>query len=457
MNSVVPNSNFEIAASSDTSWTLIHTNACFDPRQEMNHWVPAVSGDVVGQELYNALVNLEKCNADHAAIETEAAYLELFSEHASCTSDREKQNIIMSRLISAEDAMTKAKDWRSFCVRCWEAGLHPVNVPGDGNCLLWSIKVLTEGEFMTPEIDVANSDHLSFVKSLRSELREAWFHLRGWYVWQKLFMVFIDDECEDDNRDPKAAPMPASDCKTKEPATPVKKSKRPVPDESPTHKKSYQKVTRPKKIAPGWQQRSDPVFLTAPGNAAREKDDDVPAVPEEEDDGERPLVVREKTRRRCAKRKKKSNDELKMIALRKYLAKIGVSYGGWMAAHWQQSKSKKAGSCPDGKYTDLQKKLVLSQAERPNDVTCLACKTLLSSCNFSEVDAMSFMEDGKTDNVDQDDAQEVEAEEEIADEKDDAQDEGEEREDLSMHALARSVSIYFEAWSTEVLVVFSYI
>ena len=146
-----------------------------------------------------------------------------------------------------------------------------------------------------------------------------------------------------------------------------------------------------------------------------------------------------------------------MIALRKYLAKIGVSYGGWMAAHWQQSKSKKAGSCPDGKYTDLQKKLVLSQAERPNDVTCLACKTLLSSCNFSEVDAMSFMEDGKTDNVDQDDAQEVEAEEEIADEKDDAQDEGEEREDLSMHALARSVSIYFEAWSTEVLVVFSYI
>eukprot|EP00913_Durusdinium_trenchii_P006910 g6500.t1 len=179
------------------------------------------------------------------------------------------------------------------------------------------------------------------------------------------------------------------------------------------------------------------------------KDDDVPAVPEEEDDGERPLVVREKTRRRCAKRKKKSNDELKMIALRKYLAKIGVSYGGWMAAHWQQSKSKKAGSCPDGKYTDLQKKLVLSQAERPNDVTCLACKTLLSSCNFSEVDAMSFMEDGKTDNVDQDDAQEVEAEEEIADEKDDAQDEGEEREDLSMHALARSVSIYFEAWSTE--------
>ena len=95
------------------------------------------------------------------------------------------------------------------------------------------------------------------------------------------------------------------------------------------------------------------MFLTAPGNAAREKDDDVPAVPEEEDDGERPLVVREKTRRRCAKRKKKSNDELKMIALRKYLAKIGVSYGGWMAAHWQQSKSKKAGSCPDGKYTDL--------------------------------------------------------------------------------------------------------
>lgn len=70
---------------------------------------------------------------------------------------------------------------------------------------------------------------------------------------------------------------------------------------------------------------------------------------------------------------------------------------------------------------------------------------------------MSFMEDGKTDNVDQDDAQEVEAEEEIADEKDDAQDEGEEREDLSMHALVRSVSIYFEAWSTEVLVVFSYI
>jgi len=66
----------------------------------------------------------------------------------------------------------------------------------------------------------------------------------------------------------------------------------------------------------------------------------------------------EKQRRTRPGRKAKTKYEVKLGKIRKHLAHIGVGYPDWMRAidSSQAARSKKAGSCGDGKHAELQSK-----------------------------------------------------------------------------------------------------
>ncbi|CAK8992367.1 unnamed protein product [Durusdinium trenchii] len=460
-------------------WTIIYCNAAFNSDYGFNHFVPGFSADELGEEEYNRIVQGSKDLLAHKMLVLEqeqqhraSHYLRMKELHGGSSSVTEKAKHMLA---NCEERWMSLTNWQDFVARCHKIQVHPVNVPADGNCLLWTIKCLQEQDFFGTALDVSNPEHVGFVHDLRQTLSSAWLskiHDKGWERLHEKMYIHDDRELciparvkteKTQNDKPSKGARP-SEVKTEkgQSSTPPKRPVEEVacfdivtPEGKPT------KQPRRDRKAPGFEaskacavgtlrqpdrkgQRKQTVPEQNPLEAMEDPELDMLET-KKEDEEDQPVSDLKPARSRAARKKAKTSRELRVKGLRNYLARLGVTYPEWMRFHWRAAGCRKAAACPDGQYTTLQESL-LGHVDA-STITCEACKSLLDEFHFDAAEAeqaMGLAEAGEaTEPIPIQVAADAHSESNPSGEKD-APDAGvvpddHEPEDLSLHAFANSI------------------
>lgn len=437
-----PVSNVPVPSKDAKQWTFISTNAQYDLSHEHNHWVPAITTRDVPRKLFDALSWFSDSQLEVKVLELQEAMMTAADD---------------AQAAEAENQFFAAKAHQDFRARCMGCGFHPIHVPADGNCLIWSIKCLLEGDFEGNELDTSDRNALAMVQEIRRELSNAWMEFKPYPMWQLLFQLVegleSDSEMEEE---------PAAD------TTPKRKGKGYVPDTTPKDKKSFEKAPDKDKkvkkvdagaVAPAWKRHCPTlVSLEVPPAVKVKEECGIPEVPEDEQPGQ---VVNSK-RRRTTKKKNKTATEQKLSVARSYLSNLGLAYGVWQSWHWQHHLSARTGICKDGKWMDLVNRMLVSSEEEKAESwkSCMVCKELLETYHFSAVDLRRHMNEDRDDRdgMQNDDQQGESAAQDarggmessalvLVLPKDEEHNEERDEDDVTemdMETLARSVSPYYQ-------------
>lgn len=294
-----PDVEFDIGVPQGT-WHLILTSASYAPStpEELNHWVPAVSEATVGKDLYMSLVRLSECNLQVRESEAQQEFKDLQEKLKTFDGDKPEHERLLSQLYHLEQEWLKVCTFKELQSRCHSSSIHCFEVPADGNCMLWAVKLLLDGEFIAPEVDSADPEHVAVVESLRQELAQGWRYFKSWLAWQKLCAAFHEQYLDELTPDPAAA------------TTPPKKKNFTMPDKTPPADKTAQRKT--KKVqqvdqcrkAALWKKDEPDLSLRKPGDNRKatpaEPDFDVPDLPMVQV----PEVTERAFRRSCKKKTK---------------------------------------------------------------------------------------------------------------------------------------------------------
>ena len=385
---VVEGFDISLNCPSAPTWTFILCNAVHDPQGPMNHWVPAFTEEELGEEAYKKAVERADAIAEEREVRLKElvefkrkkhqrlADLDVFSEES------EEWQISVELLASAESDLIHERRWQQFRQRCKERQLHPVKVPADGNCLLWSYIVLRDDQDLLGSC--LNGEEfegrLHVAKAMRTGLTLGWRGVRSDAKWQRLFQILY-------HQDPVAIAAVKTETKVEQPSTPRKEIPRHekisidlcTPDSKAERPEALKRVNACRK-APGFQVRKDRCFqptqpikketksakqakqeplpekpssaklsapppvtssgappeeppVPPPADPPKPEDDDVSVMSGPED---RDMPKGEEIkRRRIGRKKPKCERDLHMKGLRIYLARAGVAYNEWLSWHWR--------------------------------------------------------------------------------------------------------------------------
>ena len=354
--------DFKLNTPDAPTWTFILCNASHEQNAPMNHWVPAFSEEELGEELYQKTVE-----TTDALDEKRLTVLE-----AECAAQRIQHQVLLnetseesaddvahsaSNLALAEWQLNFEKRWQEFRDRCKQQHLHPVKVPAEGNCLLWSYLVLQDDDVMGQLMEEEKrTEMLNKIKHMRSALSLAWRGVRCDPKWQSLFeTLFLGlkeqgaSEVKTEPSTPQKVPFKAGKVHI-DLCTPEKKADQPM---------SLKRVNACRKAA-GFKTKSNESFTPVMPDAKKkcleslqaskqpQEDPPMPPPPDPPGQDDDALSVDEQPeqllpdqsdqpqRRRIGRRRPRSERDLHMKGLRIYLARAGVAYGEWMSWHWRQ-------------------------------------------------------------------------------------------------------------------------
>lgn len=286
------------------------------------------------------------------------------------------------------------------CVR--ELNSSMLVVPGDGNCLLWSLRALLMG----PKLGslFCGKHILESLQKMREVLKKMWLDVSKDPYWQGLFMAHLDG-------------LYAF------PQTPEKKPAAKDHDNAAPEHTGDGLETPPRPQAPRKQRKpfrerqvdeAKPVPLAVPppvaanfkGPSAGKALGLEPEVPDfeamydaslrkyepgsleaemmgEDEDGHKtqtaPVAKRHKREhRRSCKRRKPTETQQKQKKMKALLARAGASYGVWMSRHREAAIRKKTTVCKDGGYAVLQNKLLTGV-----EPSCPICLNFLTERNLT--------------------------------------------------------------------------
>ena len=264
-------------------------------------------------------------------------------------------------------------------LECAKIGLAAIDVPGDGNCLIWALRSLILGlrEMAPPDSDMGKKDALN----IRQTLKECWIDASSKIVWQDLFLVFIEQDNAPQTPEKRTAKagnlVDIVDLLTppEKEKHPKKKPKKPSPKKlavdrvgggrpaqaeeftpSPTLKKPPPKKTSPS-IAPpteqpppdeGKKRKVNSIDITDWVDEMLEEEliSDVES-PDEAEEGE---PTRKRRKHNRVKKKVKTEREIEEDLVREFLAVRNVTYANWLLVHRRMCSIPKASVCDEGGF-----------------------------------------------------------------------------------------------------------
>lgn len=342
-------------------WVFIMCNAAYIPvpaGPQLNHWIPAITEENVGSELFLALQTEQ--DAEITAME---ASLEL--EFAEALTDDKDDAVHLAMVDELGERLKLLKHRKTFIERCRVQGLRPIFVPGDGNCFCWSLKVLRESDFSARHVDLGDPADVKGAAAIRRQLSQGWKLAKELGSLQQLYLNMYG---------PPADALPpdqvAPGCKLQAPVTPKRHRQvftgtvdllTPPSQDKQSRVRRVQACNRapnwpkPLKASPtlaskGTVKKDAPTTMKAEmivsGSEKKQKKQnedmevDEPEVEEMVDEVECTAVIlgastQRKKRRRIGRKKEKTDREKRLDQLKLYLASIGVDHGAWMSAHWR--------------------------------------------------------------------------------------------------------------------------
>ena len=158
------------------TWVVILCNAFYDPKGPTNHFVPAYTAEELGDDQFE---QLKEC----ALADTDARIEEL---RVGCEMDVETDEDLALRN-DYQITWQHVKSWRAFQERCYKSKIHPVEVLGDGNCMLWSLKCLKDDDISGKNTMKPKKEDYKILKKWRQQLHDQWIALSTDEDWQTLF------------------------------------------------------------------------------------------------------------------------------------------------------------------------------------------------------------------------------------------------------------------------------
>ena len=166
------------------TWIVILCNAFYDPYGATNHFVPAFTAEELGDEQFDQLREI-------GLAETDARLDEL---KAGCEMDVETDEDLALRN-DYQITWQHVKAWRAFQERCYKSKLHPVEVLGDGNCMLWSLKCLKDDDISGKNTMTPKKEDYKILKTWRQQLHDQWIALSTNEDWQTLFnQIYVQSD-----------------------------------------------------------------------------------------------------------------------------------------------------------------------------------------------------------------------------------------------------------------------
>lgn len=97
-------------------------------------------------------------------------------------------------LASLQAEIHEMEAWDSFKKRCERSHIGVFKVPGDGNCLIWSIRKALLGirDVQPPE----SEESIEEMQTMRNALADKWLDVKGDVIWQELFQQLHVEQCE---------------------------------------------------------------------------------------------------------------------------------------------------------------------------------------------------------------------------------------------------------------------
>ena len=367
-------------------WVVLMCNANFDVNGDMNHWVPAWTEAELGDEYFKSAVSLADKEGEKVAKELEDDYAQKAVAYECAKAhpggkNSESAQIALAELEAAAEEIHHEQNWQEFRERCRLALLHPIRVPADGNCLLWSLKALKRedvngGGGFRPADFAPDRDEMWDIAKARCALSRAWRQARDEVCWQDLYECFYVDEVEPPVEPPAGNTAAEPQAPDNKPVKAELKVKQEAPtmstpprrlgagsippidlstpegkSEAPPKLKKAVGKCRP---APGWKSQKEisetlegPPKQSASQNCVPDNIPDVPDIekrskeePADEEPGDK--EDQPSKRRRVGRKKEKSQREREMTALNQYLASIGIIYmDTWQPAHWRPGSAMK--------------------------------------------------------------------------------------------------------------------
>ena len=335
--------------------------ADYGPSDVFNHWVPGFCAGQIGADVYAALLVSQD-------LEIESQLLSLAAEINKIEAGEEgldglETEACLAMSVSKHEEMQRLLNWQGLVARCRKHNYTPVEVPADGNCLLWTLKALLQNDFMGKNLEVTDQTNLKILEGYRRQLVQNWKCGKDSPSVQQLFNV-VRTRVENDGDDLQKA----SKVKEEEPNV-LHTPKRPKVGE--LHAEPVDLCTPPApecrrgrdahrvegcRRAPGWQPPKVSSPTLASRKAKRSKctssqpeakqtqndqeermDQEVPeAEPSESRQEDADAQKLRKKRKRVGRKREKSPREIKLKQLKDYCASIYLDYHGWQGAHWRR-------------------------------------------------------------------------------------------------------------------------
>ena len=131
-----------IDRTSSKMWVLISVNATFDPAEPKNHWLPGFFKEQLTQKDWEDLTiqSQQKEDAEFAELAKKLHLLKFTKEKTTFVSVK-----ALSEMQQAEQRMQELKNRKRIRDLCTAEGIAFYLVPADGNCLVWSLRILDLG------------------------------------------------------------------------------------------------------------------------------------------------------------------------------------------------------------------------------------------------------------------------------------------------------------------------
>ena len=335
-------------------------------------------------------------------------------------------------LVSVAVMRLRLRHWADLCQRCWSIGVLPLEVPADGNCMVWSLQVLQRGPkiedtfFQGPR---ANRKQ----RQMRRTLSNLWQAAASDITWQAIFKFFVlEEDVESESEDEqmrttpqreKAAPAhppdssPGMNDMLKTPPKPavhrhdgkrrrldVVEGAKPVPfvaranPPSPNlRKRGHNELTGKKRAVYQSLDPGVPDLEEANHMAKQMLPRSTPADDMSVDEvglneiSEADLIKAKEGERkrarhsRAVKSRQPTPLELRHKRLARWLAGKGATYAAFAAKHRFAPKCKKSFVCKDGGFSAFKTNLIRAQ-----DPTCEVCQKFAETCGIKTFEARDF-------------------------------------------------------------------
>lgn len=406
-----PEKDRQVYENAQAKQTILLTSCDLSPsldRQYLNHWVPCWSLESLGgdaaailQSESERVAEKTKDNKDSLCQRMIRVGQELEGE------DKEVFENMISRSIADEEE--KLARYKNLLQRLQaEVSVVMQDVPGDGNCGIWSLLALQKEPPLGKKykVNVCGTSEMSAMRAMRQELKEMWTSVANSDWWQKFFdtmagprrqmNAMMDGASTPKHDAPKRlsvfvykfkneiSPPKLTQCARRcgraglvcprperGPAVPMSSEgrQRQCKAEAAHPYKDYKRILA-SGIGKEATDAKEPKDSKAEEVLKRERNDQEQS---EELVNLNQLVEEPKTKKRRARRQNQHEKDLKVA--RNYLAECGIINGDFVKVHCQKALLRGAVECNVGGWVQLLTLLI--KGEEPSD--CPRCVKLLRS------------------------------------------------------------------------------